>query len=201
MAAPTVIKVVSCTEAPFMLNGWKHHMGFLAFQIRKWTAKPEQLYPLFVAKLKVLGDSLFDIYTGKLDPGQITAELTTTLQGFHVFDKEAYTRWIDSSSQLFWQLSISDGSEWTMRHGDSEEFYIHIHPARHSLYSERLKANQLRTALATLILANMRGEQPNMRILNQVRQDYLGLSRVTKPMAKEIFILMNSMAKIANVPH
>lgn len=201
MAAPTVIKVVSCVEAPFMLNGWKHHMGFLVSQIRKWTTKPEQLYPLFVAKLKVLGDSLFDIYTGKLDPGQIAAELTTTLQGFHVFEKEAYTRWIDSSSQLFWQLSVSDGSEWTMRHGDAEEFYIHIHPARHGLHTERLKANQLRTALATLILANMRGEQPNMPLMNHVRQDFLGLSRVTKPMAREIFTLMNGMAKIADVPH
>ncbi len=201
MHAPTAIKVVSCTEAPVMLNGWKHHMGFLVSQIRKWTVKPEQLYPLFVAKLKVLGDSLFDIYTGKLEPGQISAELTESLQGFHVFEKDAYTRWIDSSSQLFWQLSISDGSEWTMRHGDSEEFYIHIHPARHGLHTERLKANQLRTALATLMLANMRGQQPNMPLLNHVRQDFLGLSRVTKPMAKEIFALMNGMAKIADVPH
>ncbi len=201
MSAPTAIKVVSCTEAPFMLNGWKHHMGFLVSQIQKWTAKPEQLYPLFVAKLKVLGDSLFDIYTGKLDPAQIAEELTETLQGFNVYGKESYCRWIDSSSQLFWQLGISDGSEWTMRHGDDADFYIHIHPARHGLHTERLKANQLRTALATLILANMRGEQPGMPLLNHVRQDFLGLSRVTKPMAREIFALMNEMAKIADVPH
>ncbi len=201
MNTTSTIKVISCTEAPFMLNGWKHHMGFLAAQIRKWTHKPEQTFPLFVAKLKVLGDSLFDIYTGKLGIDQITAELKEKLVEFNVFGKDAYTRWIESSAQCFWQLIVSDGSEWTMRLGDSEEFYIHIHPARYGLHTERLKANQLRTALATLVLANMRGEQPDMKTLNRVRQQYLGLSQVTRPMAKEIFSLMNDMAKIADVPN
>ncbi len=197
----SAIKVVSCAEAPFMLNGWKHHMGFLVCQIRKWTNKPEQMYPLFVAKLKVLGDSLFDIYVGELDVGQITTELTETLKGFNVYEKEAYARWIDSSAQLFWQLTISDGSEWTMRHGDSEEYYVHIHPARYGPHTERLKANQLRSALATLILANMRNEQPNIKLLNEVRQNYLGLSKVTRVMAKEVFSIMNGMADISKVPH
>ncbi len=201
MNTPSAIRVVSCTEAPFMLNGWKHHMGFLKEQIRKWSKKPEQTFPLFAAKLKVLGDSLFDIYSGNLESDQIASELRKKLDDFNVFERHAYERWINSSTQCFWQLSISDGSEWVMRQGDSDEFYIHIHPARHSLHTERLKANQLRSALAALIMANMRSEQPNMKILNEVRQQYLGLSKVSKPLAKEIFSLMNHMADIAGVPH
>lgn len=201
MNTNTTIKVISCAEAPFMLNGWKHHMGFLVTQIRKWTQKPEPSFPLFVAKLKVLGDSLFDMYAGNLEGHQIAAELHEKLKNFNVSAKDSYVRWIDSSAQGFWQLTVSDGSEWIMRHGDSEEFYIHIHPARHGLHTERIKANQLRTALATLVLANMRNKQPDMKTLNEVRQQYLGLSKVTKPLAKEIFALMNNMAEIANVPH
>ncbi len=195
------IKGKSCTSAPVMLNGWKHHQGFLVSQIRKWAGSDERTFPLCIAKLKMLGDSQFDLYTGSMPPEEIASDLTDTLKGFRAYSPDSYYRWIESSPQLFWQLSISDHSEWTMRKGDSEEFYIHIHPARYSKHTRRLKSNPLRTGLATLILANMRNEKPGLALMNEVRRNYLALSDVTKPMAKEIFSLLNHFARIADVPH
>ncbi len=201
MAVSSDIRISSCTAEPVMLNGWKHHLGFLVDQVTRWTRKPEQMFPLFVAKLKLLGESQFDIYNGTLQPRQIAAELTQTLKGFNACEKESYFRWIESSTQLYWQLTVSDNSEWTMRKGDDENYYIHIHPSRHSKFSQRLKANQLRTALATLIMANMKGEKPGLQLMNNVRRDYLGLSNLNKSLARETFTIMNNFAGIAGIPH
>lgn len=185
-----------------MLNGWKHHNAFILDQVTRWVQKPEQLFPLFVAKLKMLGESQFDTYTGDLSPEAIANDVSNILDGFKVYERDAYLQWIERSPQLFWQVTISDGSEWTLRQGDeSEEYYIHIHPSRHSKYCYRLKANQLRTALSTLVMANMRKEKPCMPLLNKVRQEYLGLSPVSKPLAKEIFSVLNDIAKQAGVFH
>ncbi len=198
-----IFKGKSCTEAPVMLNGWKHHHVFLLDQVRRWVKKPEQMFPLFVAKLKMLGESQFDIYTGKLLPEEIARDVKEKLEGFNVYERNAYYKWIERSPSLFWQISISDGSEWTLRKGDdpAEDFYIHIHPSRHSVYTHRLKANPLRTALATLVISNMRQEKPNMVLLNKVRQEFLGLSPVTKIHAREIFSTLNEIALEAGVFH
>lgn len=196
------LKGKSCTEPPVMLNGWKHHHAFLLEQVRRWVEKPEQLFPLFVAKLKMLGESQFDIYSGSLTPDEIAGDIIDTLKGFNVYEQDAYFQWIERSNQLFWQVSISDGSEWTLRQGDEPgEFYIHIHPSRHSKYTRRMKANHLRTALSTLIMANMRKEKPGLALLNKVRQEFLGLSPVTKPLAREIFATLNEVAAEAGVDH
>jgi hypothetical protein len=196
------LKSKSCAAPPVMLNGWKHHTAFLLDQVRRWAKKPEQLFPLFVAKLKMLGDSQFDIYNGDLSPDEIANDVKNILKGFNVYERDSYTQWIERSPQLFWQVNISDGSEWTLRQDDeTDECYIHIHPARHSKYTYRLKANQLRTALATLVMANMRREKPSLPLLNEVRQEYLGLSSVTKPLAKDIFSVLNDIAVQAGVDH
>ncbi len=201
MSVSSDIRVVSCTAEPVMLNGWKHHLGYLVEQVTRWTKKPEQLFPLFIAKLKLLGDSQFDLYNGRLKPEQIADELTKTLKGFRAFERENYFRWVDSSNQLYWQLTVSDQSEWTMRKGDDENYYIHIHPSRHSKFSQRIKASQLRTALATLVMANMKGEKPGLQLMNSVRRDYLGMSGLNKQLAREIFAIMNNFADIAGIPH
>lgn len=197
--AGNIIKSKSCTAPPVLLNGWKHHQRFLIDQIQNWTKKPEQLFPLFIAKLKMLGESQFDLYSGKLSPDEIANDITETLTGFNVYEPEAYRQWIERSNQLFWQVTVSDGSEWTLRLGDDEDYYIHIHPARHALYTSRLKGNPLRTALSTLVFAAMRKEKPSMNVLNKVRTEYLGLSAVTRPMTKEIFTLVNQMADLAEI--
>ncbi len=197
--AGNIIKSKSCTEPPVLLNGWKHHQHFLLDQVRKWVIKPEQLFPLFVAKLNMLGESQFDIYSGKLLPEEITHDITETLIGFDVYEPEAYRNWIERSNQMFWQVTVSDGSEWTLRQGEDEDYYIHIHPARHALYTSRLKANPTRSALCTLVYAAMRKEKPGMILLNKVRTEYLGLSAVSKPMSKEIFTLLNQMVQLAKI--
>ncbi|MDR4987362.1 MAG: hypothetical protein RG741_00810 [Bacteroidales bacterium] len=201
MNAPSnILKSKSCTEAPVMLNGWKHHQWFLIDQIRRWANKPVELFPLFVAKLKMLGESQFDIYTGSLSTRDIAADITQQLKNFDVYEKDAYLQWIERSTHLYWQVSISDDSEWTLRQGDdTEEYYIHIHPSRHSKNTRRMKANPMRTAVSTLIYAAMTGEKPGMHLLNKVRKDYLGLSALPRSMAREIFSTLNEIAALSGL--
>ncbi len=201
MHATRIIQQISCTEPPVMLNGWKHHIGYLINQTSKWIHKPEQMFPLFVTKLKMMGESQFDLYTGYMEPAAIANELTDTLKGFRAYEQQAYFRWVDSSTNLYWQLPVSDGSEWTLRKGETDDYYIHIHPSRQSKHTQRLKANHLRTALATLVMAAMQDVKPDFPLLNRVRREYLGLSDVSKPMAKEIFTTLNNFASIAELPH
>jgi hypothetical protein len=88
------LKSKSCAAPPVMLNGWKHHTAFLLDQVRRWAKKPEQLFPLFVAKLKMLGDSQFDIYNGDLSPDEIANDVKNILKGFNVYERDSYTQWI-----------------------------------------------------------------------------------------------------------
>ncbi len=197
----TMVKTISCTNPPIMFNGWKHHLGFLAGAVRKWAAKPEQLFPLFVAKTKTLGESQFDLYTGGMTPDEIAHDIVNTLLGFKAYEKEDYFRWIDSSNQLFWQITVSDGSEWILRKNeDHDSAYIHLHPAHHSRLTRRMKGNHLRTAISTLIMANMRNDKPGLPLMNEVRQNYLGLSKISKPMAREIFATLIFFSKEAGLP-
>lgn len=183
-----------------MFNGWKHHAGFLCFMIQTWAQRPEDRFPLLAAKLKMLGESLFDMYTGPLEPSEIANELIRILQAYNAYNRDDYFRWIDSSPQSFWQISISDGSDWTLRKNENpSEYYIHIHPSRYSKNSRRIKANQLRTALATLIMASMRDQQPDIALMNRVRNDFLGLSKVSGPQAKEIFVSINELSQMSGL--
>lgn len=196
-----MVKTISCISPPIMFNGWKHHLGFLSGALRNWAARPEQLFPLFVAKTKTLGESQFDLYVGEMTPEEIAHDIVNILLGFRAYEKEDYFRWIDSSNQLFWQITVSDGSEWILRKNeDHDSAYIHLHPAHHSRLTRRIKGNHLRTAVSTLILANMRNEKPGMSLLNEVRQNYLGLSKVSKPLAREIFSTLTFLAEEAGLP-
>ncbi len=102
-------------------------------------------------RLVVLGNLVMDLYIGGLQVDEITTEIILALKKAHVFREEEYKSWISESKKSYRTLSISDGSRWTLLWGRNDGRYIHIHPARYSRHSVRIKALPLKTAILLLL--------------------------------------------------
>jgi hypothetical protein len=130
---------------PFIFNLWKHHLQFIIKQANK-IKNPGDLLVLNNSLLKI-GDSLMDLYTGTLSPRTILLEITESLMGQNLFEFNQYVNWINSPGSKFQKIFISDGSFWMMRLGADEQYYIHIHPGKHSRHTVRVRSNTLKTAI------------------------------------------------------
>ena len=77
------------------------------------------------------------------------------------------------------KISIDDGSVWTMLKGISDNYYIHIHPARFSPHTIRVKANPWKSAIASLIYAHLNEKNAcDSFVINESRKIYAGLEPV-----------------------
>ena len=162
------------TQSPVLLNPWKHHAGFLRQQIAALTG-PDGLQAL-ADHLIVIGTELMDLYTGALTPAEIGAEVLAQLGRDGRLDVEPYRAWTAAAGGYQVLDFPQDTSRWVLRCGDDAR-YVHVHPARYSPESRRVRANVLKTAVMALAAAAVQGGDPtDRRLLNQVRQQYLGLS-------------------------
>ncbi len=176
----------SCVPPPVMLNGWKHHLGFVISQLRKLEERNPDDFEGFVQKLKMLGGSQFDLYTGSLSPGEIGREALLHLKNNPVLNPDAYKSWLKAGQAGYREAVFSDKSTWTFLEGDDETFFIHIHPSRYSKHSRRVKANNFRSALAVLAYAFFQRREPGLEMLNYVRHQYLGLPVLPSVFARSI---------------
>ena len=79
-------------------------------------------------------------------------------------------------------ISLSDGSQWTLKYHDNNQRFVHIFPARGSQHTFRVKSNTLKSALLYYILVGkdfITGDD-----LNRVRP-LLGLSPIKDPVDTE----------------
>lgn len=155
-------------------NLLKHHKQFVNhFIINKKLTSTTQIHALLLP----IGASQMDVYTGDLSVENILAEIHSFLiANHHLTDKHSYARWIDHQGG-FGTVVLSDGSRWILRVIDSDA-YVHIHPGRYSPHTVRVKANAWKTAIATLLVARHRGQSIDLRLVNEVRAEGLGLSPV-----------------------
>lgn len=79
-----------------------------------------------------------------------------------------------------------DTSRWVLRAGDDDRF-VHVHPARYSPFTVRVRATVLTTAVMVLAYTHLNGGDPVSRsVVNAVRRDYLGLPPIgQEPSAAE----------------
>ncbi len=99
-----------------------------------------------------------DLYTGNLTTLDITQEIKLHLAKANKLDKNTYTDWIKQNG--FAKIQLSDRSEWILLLGNTADKYIHIHPARYSPCSIRVKASTIKTVMALTI------EMPNLEAIN-----------------------------------
>ena len=164
---------------PILFNCWKHHLGFIKVELNTIKAKDEKDIKDFVKKLNIMGNSLSDLYTGLMSVQQIINYIIKNINELNVNDENSYKVWLHNENRDYKIIKVSDDSTWTLRHGNEKKRYIHIHPARYSVHSIRVKSISLKTAsLLILWIKNFGGATEDIKLINQLRFNYLEASPV-----------------------
>jgi hypothetical protein len=153
-----------------LFNALKHHRGYIHRELESITLDtlPE--------RLKVLGNSQMDIYYGTLDLPTLFQDVAEYILDLGIYEEGAYLTWLKNNGGYI-EITLSDTSRWVLLPGTEPDKYVHLHPARYSPHSMRVKATVLKTALACLVVLPG-GSLPGLSALNQIRKDILGLSPV-----------------------
>ncbi len=152
-----------------LFHYFKHHLTY----IKAWMQNNSSLNPGAITAIKTLGNSQLDMYSGQLSVNNILEEVSSHLQAGGINDIIEYRQWIDDGFRL---CTLSDGAGFTLRFINHEKF-AHIHPARHTPHALRIKANALKSMICYMLLTN-NNEPINIKLLNEIRQQYLQLSPV-----------------------
>jgi len=117
-----------------------------------------------------------DLYHGSLSVLEICNEIKLFINCSLLVNKELYIKYILENGG-YCKIPLSDGSEWVLRRGPDPERYVHIHPARNSSNTTRIKANTLKSLIAVHIIHK---DQVGLTEINQVRTEILQLGPLTK---------------------
>lgn len=139
---------------------------------------------VFYASLLKLGGSQMDVYEGRLSVDCFFSECVEALTDLGIRNRTEYIVALEKGNGYF-SSTLSDGSVWVFLLGDSTERFVHIHPARHSPHTFRIKANSLKTVLALCFEGvGVLGKE----VVNRVRVEDLGLSAVKEVTVGELFV-------------
>ena len=163
---------------PVLLNTWKHHAGAIRAQIALAVGAGERGLDELSQRLRMIGTDLMDLYVGTLSPLEIGSQIIARLQASSQFAPDAYASWLDANNG-YRAIIVGDGSRWIVRQAECGDRYVHVHPARRSPQTIRVRANVLRTAILTLTLSGVRGTDPmEVVVINRARKEFLGLSPI-----------------------
>jgi hypothetical protein len=161
------------------LNTHKHHAGFLRERIGSAVAAGESGLPSLADELVVVGSKLMDLYHGPFSPREIADRVLANLDSAGRHTAAEFRAWIESGGGYQTIEFPEDMSRWVLRMGEEADRYVHLHPARYSPFTIRVRANVLTTAVLALASTALRGGDPLSRpVVNAVRRDYLGLAPV-----------------------
>lgn len=179
---------------PLLFNPLKHHIGF----IREFTVsendETKNDFQDCIKKLKHIGNSVMDVYTGSLGINNISKEAGEFLEQKDLLKRDQYSLWIGNNLNDFRIISLSDGSQWTLKNYDNEKRFVHIFPARNSRFTFRVKANTLKTAILYNIIISKNYITGND--LNRVRS-LLGLSPVKDTLDTEAVTEMIEILRVS----
>jgi hypothetical protein len=167
---------------PFMFNPLKHHLGFIKDFINNVIEGSDSDIQKLIKELKHIGSSVMDVYTGPLSITIICNEIMEFLKQKNLHLHDPFSTWAGNNLADFRILSLSDGSEWTLKLHENKERYVHIFPARSSQHSFRVKSNTIKSAVLYHILIGK--DFITVDDLNKVRT-LLFLSPVKDPVDTE----------------
>lgn len=163
--------------APVLFHPLKHHLGYIkAFVAQSLTTPETELK----AALQTIGSSQLDLYMGPLSPLEIAQEVLQYLEDRHLQHPVLYQEHLLATGTAYRLITLSDKTDWVLRWGVVEARHVHLHPARYSKHTLRVKANVLKTALAAAIVAKRSGEitDTNVQYINEVRSKWVALPPV-----------------------
>ena len=164
---------------PVLLNVHKHHVGFLRERIRQAVAAGPAGLPSLADELVVVGTRLMDLYHGPFSPREIGDKVMAVLRAAGRDTQSAFRDWVESAGGYRTVDFPEDTSRWVFRLGEEDGRFVHVHPARHSPFTVRVRATVLTTAVLALAYAGIHGGDPlSRRVVNCVRRDYLDLPPV-----------------------
>jgi hypothetical protein len=162
--------------SPVLINAHKHHAGFLRERIRHAVATgPSSLQPLS-EELVVVGTRLMDLYHGPFAPREIADKVLAELRSAGRASPDGFRAWVEEAGGYRTIDFMEDASRWVLRFGEEEGRFVHVHPARGSPFTMRVRANVLVTAVMAVAFAGIHSGDPlGRKVVNTVRRDYLGL--------------------------
>jgi hypothetical protein len=160
---------------PVLFHALKHHVLYIREFIRLQHMADEASLK---AALRTIGRSQLDLYLGALSPLQIATETIDYLQEQGALEYDAYRGFISGAGADYRVFTLSDGSDWVLRWGEVAGRHVHLHPARYSRETMRVKANTLKTAIAVNVEIRRDRQQLNLQLINQVRTQWLELAPV-----------------------
>lgn len=171
---------------PVTYNPYKHHFRFLQNSINKWRTLPWQTVE---QELLSIGSNLIDFYLGALTVEEVVHETITFFKASGIANRDEFMQWLHPHQ---WKkIVLSDGSEWLIKAGNEKERYVHIHPAKYSAHTIRVRAVTLKTVLALEVERIQIQEIPqqNLEAVNHIRKKLLDLSPVKSLRKSESGIL------------
>jgi hypothetical protein len=181
---------------PVLLNCWKHHQLFIQSKINEIACNRDFMMQNLYKILQPVGNSQLDMYTGNLFPAEIGNFIKSELDILGINNRLLYLEWLKREGNDYQIIRIYDSSEWALRAGTMNERYVHIHPAKYSPNTVRLRSNTLKTAFAILIWQRRnQTKECNLNIVNSIRINYLKLSPIKKmPDDEGIMALINFLS-------
>ncbi len=160
---------------PLTFNPYKHHFRFLLQQIGVWK---NMEWREVHNELLYIGENLLDLYIGDLTLDEICDECIHYFQNRNITSKDLFLNWLHPFE--YRKIKLNDFSEWVVKESNDHEKYIHIHPAKHSVHTIRVRAATLKTVISLIITTNPISGQMNENLLaiNQNRTKYLQLSPI-----------------------
>jgi hypothetical protein len=170
--------MISDVPPPVLFNTWKHHAGALRRRIAQVVQIGPEALETLPNRLLAIGTDLMDLYTGALSPSEIADWVVAWLRKEIRLDSVDFRAWVETTPG-YQVATLPDSSRWVLRWGTDVRYYIHLHPARWSPRTCRVRANVLKTAVMTLAFAGIHKFDPlDLPIINRVRQESLGLSPI-----------------------
>lgn len=120
-----------------------------------------------------------DLYHGPFSPREIGEKVLADLKRARRDAPDAFRAWVEAEGGYRVVEFPEDTSRWVLRYGEEGGRFVHVHPARYSPFSVRVRANVLTTAVMALAHVGVHGGDPlDRKVVNTVRRDFLGLAPV-----------------------
>jgi len=162
-------------QPPLLFNPQKHHLHFIQEKFGYWQSVD---WEEAMRDLNKIGNNLLDLYYGNLTVEKICEELLQKLKNSNWLEKKQYQIWLGPKE--YKKLPCSDGSVWLFKKGNLPDRFVHIHPAKNSLFTIRVRGTTLKTVIALFVnkIEFQENLKTNLEAVNSIRKEYLNLSPI-----------------------
>jgi len=160
-------------QPPVLFHPLKHHLPWIQSFIEENVRRGEANLPLVATQLLTVGNSQMDVYTGQLGVAGIAGAVVQHLADQLLLAPALYRTWL-SQSAGYRVVPLPDGSQWVLRWGEVKGQYVHLHPARYSPHSIRVKATILKTGILVRLWSQLRtAGEVQLPEINRLRREWL----------------------------